>query len=184
MFMKMKAAIRDCRGITLIELLVALSLLGLVAAAAFNYFGFAQKSWQMASAEAAVESEARLLLMQLERDIRAVKRGSEDQPGIEIIDEGRGVKLHNFLGTEEIIIEYNYLANGNLQRIESTSEGVRETEYENIYLYDEENVPVVLFTLVGTNQVKLRYFVKPSTDKYGKKIEVDTVFTIRNKGVN
>jgi len=78
---RVKITIKDCRGITLAELLVALSLLTIVAVAIFNFLGFSQRSWHMANNEAAVTSEAQLLLMHVERDIRSARREARPAGG-------------------------------------------------------------------------------------------------------
>lgn len=188
MFKRARAVLKDCRGVTLIELLVALGLLTMVMVAAFNFFGFAQRSWQIANSEAAVGSETQLLLMQVERDIRSVKRGSQGQPGVEIIGQGVGLRLFSYLDEAERIVEYRFLEDRNLltrkvfiPAADPEEEPVLETEtgYEDIY---QSAGSVGLFSLDG-NRVALKFKVEVSQDRYTKKIEVDTGFTIRNRGV-
>lgn len=185
---KIKAVVGECRGVTLIELLVAMSLLTIVTVAAFNFFGFAQRSWQMAGAEAEVESEARFLLMQVERDVRSVKRGSFGQPGIKILNEGCGLNLHSYMEGQEKIVEYNFQEEDNLlvrklfspaEEPDGTPTLEMVTEYQDIYRLAEATP---LFTL-DENRVGLKFIVETSQGRFTRKAEVDTGFTIRNKGV-
>lgn len=184
MFGRVKATLKDYRGITLAELLVALSLLTIVAVAIFNFLGFSQRSWHMADCEAAVESEARLLLMQVERDIRSARRGSQGQPGIKILNSGHGLKIYNFMNGEERIIEY-ILQNNVLTRKVFTPAGetVMDTEYLNIYPnVDKYGLAVQVFSISG-NKVELKFIIETSQSRFSRKMEVDTTFTIRSKEV-
>lgn len=188
MLKKIKATVMECRGITLTELLVAMSLLTIVTVAAFNFFGFAQRSWQMAGAEAAVESEARLLLMQIERDVRSIKRGGFDQPGVEVLDDGCGLNLYSYIDGEERYIEYVFDSENNLltrklftPAEEPGGEPALEmvTEYQNI----EQLPEAVSFFSFEDNKVSLKFIMESSQGRFTRKAEVDTGFTIRNRGV-
>ncbi|MGI6601405.1 MAG: PulJ/GspJ family protein [Dethiobacteria bacterium] len=185
MFERVKITIKDCRGITLAELLVALSLLTIVAVAIFNFLGFSQRSWHMANNEAAVTSEAQLLLMHVERDIRSARRGSQGQPGVKILNNGRGLRIHNFMDGEEKIIEYALQSDNVLRRKVSTpaGEAVTETEYENIYQdVDEYGQALQVFSISG-DKVELKLLIGTSQGHFSRKLEVDTTFTIRSKEV-
>lgn len=181
---KIGAVFRDCRGVTLIELLVVVGLMAIVTVAAFNFFGFAQRSWQMAGAEAEVESEAQLLLMQVERDVRSVKPGSQGEQGAEILHGGMGLRLRSFMGGEERIVSYLYQEDSNLltRRVFLPAEDPvleSESEYRNIYRHAE---PGPVFSLDGS-KVALKLMIETTQGHFTRESAVDTVFTIRNRGV-
>lgn len=185
MFERVKATLRDCRGITLVELLVALSLLTIVAVALFNFIGFSQRSWHKANTNAALTSEAQVLLMQVERDIRFAKRGSQGQPGIEILNQGHGLRVNKSVNGEERIIRY-LLQSGNIltrEVLTPAGETVMETEYVNVFQNVDEDGQAVPVFAIFDNKVKLKCFIEIPPGHLSKKLEVDTLFTVRGKGV-
>lgn len=185
MFEKVKAILRDCRGITLVELLVALSLLTIVSVALFNFIGFSQRSWYKANSNAAITSEAQVLLMQVERDIRFAKRGSEGQPGIEILNQGHGLRVNKFVNGDERIIRYLFQSGNILTRevLTPAGETVMEMVYDNVFQgVDEDGQLLPVFSTLG-NKVRLKCFLENPPGQVTKKLEVDTLFAVRGKGV-
>ncbi|SHE61460.1 prepilin-type N-terminal cleavage/methylation domain-containing protein [Desulforamulus putei DSM 12395] len=78
--------LRNNRGFSLVELIIALALLSLVLAAAYQFYFFSQRSWQRAEAEAGTIQEARLAVMQLAREIRSARKATANLAAVNIAD--------------------------------------------------------------------------------------------------
>lgn len=99
-------------GFTLVELIIYLSLLTLVLAGIYNYFFFSNQSSLRAQAKSEVLQDARIVMMQMEREIRQANRprnlSNLDLPegtGINDLPAGRAVQVENS-GTKMTIFSY------------------------------------------------------------------------------
>ena len=117
---------KNQRGFTLVELLVVLSLLGLVLAGAFQFFHFTQTSYALADTRSAVLQEIDLFFLQLEKDIRSASAPNSSTKAITISNQGKEIAIYSSKDVpstsnpSELITTYyktNYRLNGtNLQR--------------------------------------------------------------------
>jgi prepilin-type N-terminal cleavage/methylation domain-containing protein len=68
------------KGLTLVELLIVLALLGIVLGGIYQYFHYGYNSWMRSSAEAEQVQEARLAVIRMDREVREAQQGKENTP--------------------------------------------------------------------------------------------------------
>lgn len=72
-------------GLTLVELLLVLALLGVVLAGIFQYWQYGNASWERTAAEGRATQEARLALMRMEREVRQAQKATETKESIHLV---------------------------------------------------------------------------------------------------
>lgn len=85
---RIKVVWKNQRGVTLVELLIALTLLGVILAGIYSFFFFAQAGWDRSSAEARVAQEARLTLMKMKSEIRQARKATGTTDAVEVWQGG------------------------------------------------------------------------------------------------
>jgi prepilin-type N-terminal cleavage/methylation domain-containing protein len=111
--MKVRTGLKNADGFSLIELIIVLSLLGLVLAAIYNFFFFGERSSSRAQAEAEALQDSRLVLMQMEREIRQAARPVRltDLPdGLELPAEVKTAKAVVINSDGNQMTVYSYIA--------------------------------------------------------------------------
>jgi prepilin-type N-terminal cleavage/methylation domain-containing protein len=75
------------KGLTLVELLIVLALLGIVLGGIYQYFHYGYNSWMRSSAEAEQVQEARLAVIRMDREVREAQQGKENTPPVECVSK-------------------------------------------------------------------------------------------------
>lgn len=166
----------DTRGTSLLELVMVIGLIVVLVTAAVNMLFFTQRSWTVASLDAAVRQDAQLFLIQVEKEIRAARR-------ISVIDDGNGLWMNTVLNGESRVVQYELSENA-LKR------GVSDPEEEPVWAVRVENViplfidgnPAPLFSLTG-NKVSLKFVIEAPHVRFPGTIEINTTYTRRSKEV-
>jgi prepilin-type N-terminal cleavage/methylation domain-containing protein len=70
------------KGLTLVELLVVLALLGIVLGGIYQYFHYGYNSWVRSNAEAEQVQDARLAVIHMDREVREAQQGKENIPPV------------------------------------------------------------------------------------------------------
>jgi prepilin-type N-terminal cleavage/methylation domain-containing protein len=72
-----KAVFNNDKGMTLVELLIVLALLGIVLGGIYQYFYYGYHSWMRSSAEAQQVQDARLAVIRMDGEVRGARQGKE-----------------------------------------------------------------------------------------------------------
>ena len=93
------------KGFTLIELMIALAILGMAIGAIYSFLSFTQKSYAYADAQSEVSQEATLFFSQIEKDIRNAAEPNKTSKAIHI-DDGQQIDIYQFNNGEYHRISY------------------------------------------------------------------------------
>lgn len=88
-----KRLTRERSGFTLVELLLVTALMGVVLAIIYNLLFFAQAGWRRAAAESWAVQEARLVLLQMGREVRQAQAPS-DITGPVVVSGGNQLEIY------------------------------------------------------------------------------------------
>lgn len=83
------------KGFSLVELLVTLSIMGIVLVAAYNFFFYAHKSYALADARSAAIQEVDLFFLQLEKDIRSASIPNSISRAINVSDNNQQIDIYS-----------------------------------------------------------------------------------------
>lgn len=178
---------KDNRGFTIVELLLYLSLLAMVLAGIYNFYGFAQNSWNRAEAHANVIQEARFFLMQVERDVRSARRRPNGEQAIIISEQGMKMEIYTHHNRDELYVSYIFQNDGSLERLslvdpdDNTEVPLQQTLLSNVIPdVDNDGNDLPLFIIDGKS-VLLKFGVDNPGNSLLRIFEIDAVFTVRNK---
>jgi prepilin-type N-terminal cleavage/methylation domain-containing protein len=137
-----KLVLTNEKGVTLVELLVVLAILGIVIGGAYQYFFYGYKSWVRSSAETQMIQDARLVVIRMEGEVRQAEKAVDGIDPVLILDEGRKIRIYTRSGmeTDPKLISYR-LKDGNLERGVSLPEN-------NAYPY-QYNEPTQWVTVIS-----------------------------------
>ena len=93
------------KGFTLIELMIALAILGMTIGAIYNFLSFTQKSYAYADAQSEVSQEATLFFSQIEKDIRNASEPNKTSKAINI-DDGQQIDIYQLDNGQYYRISY------------------------------------------------------------------------------
>jgi len=79
-----RKALGSERGLSLVELMVALALIVVVLGPVYQYFHYGYSGWNRASAEARVIQDARLLLIQVSEEVRTARVAIDGGTALEV----------------------------------------------------------------------------------------------------
>ncbi len=98
-------------GFTLVELLLVLSLIGLVLAGVFQFFFFTHKSYALADARSEVIQDVNLLFTLLEKDIRSASEPNDDTKAIRILNGGQQIDIYRYNNSTSMYERISYRLN-------------------------------------------------------------------------
>jgi len=75
---RINAVLNNDKGLTLVELLIVLALLGIVLGGIYQYFYYGYRSWVRSSAEAQQVQDARLAVIRMDGEVRGARQGKEN----------------------------------------------------------------------------------------------------------
>jgi len=189
---RIKSAIANERGFTLVELLVVLALLGIVIAGAYQYFFYGYSSWVRSAAEAEMIQNARQTVILMENEVREAERAAEGTPSVVVLDDGKKLRIYTRSKNETYpkLVSYR-LENGNLERGVSFP---KNDEYP--YRYDEPNQwEIVVSNVVndskkpifkvidgGTERSVIKVNLSIKSHNAIKPFEIQASLTVRGRG--
>jgi prepilin-type N-terminal cleavage/methylation domain-containing protein len=100
-------------GFTLVEVLLVLSLIGLVLAGVFQFFFFTHKSYAYADARSQVIQDINLFFTRLEKDIRSASEPNDATKAIQVLNNGDQMDIYRFNKTTNRYERISYRLNGN-----------------------------------------------------------------------
>jgi type II secretory pathway component PulJ len=103
------------------ELLVVLALLGVVLAGTYQFFFFAQSSWDRTAAEARAVQEARLVLLGMDNEVRQARKPNAAREAVEVIGTDRLDIYSDVTGDGRPEMVSYRLVDGRLERREVAS---------------------------------------------------------------
>lgn len=114
---KIKQAVTDEKGITLVELLVVLAILGIVIGGVYQYYFYGYNSWVRSSVESEMIQEARLAVVRLDREVREAEKAVEGKEPVVLGSDKKTISIYTRSDSEAHpkLITYR-LKNGNLER--------------------------------------------------------------------
>ncbi len=153
-----KAGLNNSKGITLVELVVSLAILGIVLSVIFSLFIYGTKSFSIGTNQYDVQSEARLTTDALIEELRFAT-------SLEILD----VSLINTPILQEDGFNYIYISGGDLYKV--TYDAVADTHTTMITQgnYDEA---LSAFTYVNDSTLSLAIFSESNNQSYNVQTEV------------
>ncbi len=100
-------------GFTLVEVLLVLSLVGLVLAGVFQFFFFTHKSYAFADARSEVIQDVNLLFTLLEKDIRSASEPNDDTKAVRILNNGQQIDIYRYNKATSMYERIAYRLNNN-----------------------------------------------------------------------
>lgn len=180
----------DSRGITLLELVIAISLLTVVLSSAYYLFFFSTKTMQVAEANFDAEQDARMIAMYLEEDIRdaqAVNYGGMNHKGVEVLASGMQLNVHTDADSDGNIEIVQYILDNNKLKRGVFEQGVTPVpaNYSTIVHRVKNKLitpSVVIFTISG-KKVNINLMILDENDRLkDTPISVNTCISVRSKG--
>lgn len=179
-------------GLTLVELLLVLALLGVVLAAIFQYWQYGNASWERTAAEGRATQEARLALMRMEREVRQAQKATETRESIHLVSSTQ-VEIYTDVtgdGKPELVVyrlqgdalergvaapsgshfPYTYAEPGNWETVVSK---VETPAGQPLFAMDASRKPRLVLTVnlvVGDSRVPL-----------GRPVSVQAALTVRGR---
>ena len=111
------------RGFTLVELLLALALLGLVLAGIYNFFFFTNRAYTQAEGQSISVQEANLFLLNIEKDIRSASQPNDLTTAIRVLNssghqarKGQRLDIYRYNDQNDQYERIAYRSDGNVLR--------------------------------------------------------------------
>lgn len=197
----LKAGLNSTGGFSLVELIIVLSLLGLVLAGIYNFFFFGERSALRVQAEGEALQEARLVLFNMEHEIRQAAKPTKLSglaTGVElpaavkaakaVVIESGGSKMtvYSYINNEPKRITYR------VSKVAGAGYSFMERSVDNPEVINPANwqtmVPRLVtgtgkdyFTLDGS-KVFIQFFVQDEKKLLKNNLEVSAAYTVRGKG--
>lgn len=115
--MRLDGIFRQDEGLTLVEMLIALALIGIVMAAAFQIFWINQNVWQRTQGMEQLTSQSSLLVNQLAAEVRAAQKPNDAVPAVMVLPAG-SEDGYAFDAGQRLIIYLPDQASTRMKRIE------------------------------------------------------------------
>jgi type II secretory pathway component PulJ len=178
----------DSRGITLIELIIAISLTVAILSSAYFFFFFAMKSMKDTQAEFDAEQDARMVMIYLEQDIRkakAVNYAGVYHKAVEVTASGMGIDIYTDVDNDNAleIVKYK-LENNQLKRGEAEL-GSSPANWSTIGHKVKNNMitPKVSIFSISDETVKINLILLDEEERLtDDPVSVATSITVRSKG--
>jgi len=177
----------DCKGITYVELIVAISLLSGVLIIAYSFLSFSYKSIIFTQAKYDATQEARVSLIRMGDNIRKAQHtliDGESKKGVTVSASGLQLDIYvdvDHDGTCEFV---QYKLSGNKLVMGQAELGSYPTTWYTVIdnvMNHRLDTPEPIFS-VDENKVNLKLYIKDEYGHLNEPIYVETSFTVRSKG--
>lgn len=178
----------DSRGVTLVELIIAISLLVIVLSGAYHLLGFSTSSLKTMEAQFCAEQDARTTVLFLEEDIRnaqSVSFNGTYHKAVELADSGMG--LHVYVDTDkdgDLEAVHYKLENHSLKR-GITTLGNTPTDWKVIAIRVKNKLvaPNVSIFSIHNEVISIHLLLLDEKDRItDTPVVVQSKFTVRSKG--
>lgn len=83
------------KGFTLVELIIAISLLGLILVGIYNFYFLVQTSWNRLDAESRVIQEAQLVIIKMDNEIRQAQKPNASVNSVVVTSAGNQLDIYS-----------------------------------------------------------------------------------------
>lgn len=175
-------------GFTLVELLVAVSLLSMVLAAGYYLLTFSYQSYRHTVAQYEAEREARLVMLSMEKDIRKAKEtliSGIVHNGAEVKDSGMQLDVYTDIDEDNVmeLVQYK-LVNNELKRGEAEP-GFIPTRWTTVAksIYNNTRTPKEAIFTVNDGRIEINLILGDENNQLKEQpVSLKTSITVRSKG--
>ncbi len=178
----------NTRGFTLVELMIAVALLGMALSGAYYLLSFSMKSYQFTEAKFVAEQDARMVIKSMDADIhkaRSVIISGINHKAVELSDSGMKATIYTDADGDGAIDTVQYkLENNQLKRGEAIL-GSTPTKWTIVVdrVYNKIKTPAVSIFTISGKQVKINLMIADEADRLKEEpVSVSTSITVRSKG--
>lgn len=177
----------DCKGISLVELLIAISLISGVLFVAYSFLSFSYKSMIHTQAKYAATQDARVSLIRLGDNIRkaqSTRINGISHKGVTVNPSGFQINIYVDVDKDGICELVQYKLDGDKLVMGQAELGHSPTEWNTIIDCVENHklsTPEPIFTVDGT-KIKIKLYIKDEYKNLSNPICIETSFTVRSKG--
>lgn len=181
--------INNNKGLTYIELLIAVSLLTVVLMSAYYFLSFSRRSMVNTQVAFEVGNEARNSIMQMESQIRTAKSTIIDSTyhnAVEIPDsEGMQLNIYTNIDDDEELELIQYKLDGKRLVMGKAEVGNSPTQWYTIVNNVKNkmfSVPKPIFTIEGSRVTINLYVYDEAEQLLDEPVQVKASYTVRSKG--
>ena len=178
----------DSRGVTLLELVIAVALLSIVLSSAYYFLSFATRVMNAVEAQFITEEDARISIMSLEDDIRgaqAFSYGGIRYKAVEVISGGMQLNVYTDTNNDGVYEMVRYrLENNQLKRGEA-SLGATPSNWTTVAYRVQNNLISPAVPIFSANlEVVMVHLILTDEKEHLKEnpLSVTTSIDIRSKG--
>ena len=199
---KIKAGLKGSGGFSLVELIVVLSLLGLVLAGIYQFFFFGERSSLRVQAESEALQDARQALFMMEHEIRQAQRpsklsglpegftlpaGLKTSKAVVVSGSGHQMTVYSYIHEEPQCITYL------IEKVDGTSYYQMKRSVDDVAELNPANWQTVVPRIAGASAgqkyfsaddttITIRFFVPMEKAAQQSALEVKAVYAVRGKG--
>lgn len=169
-------------GFTLVELLLVLSLVGLVLAGVFQFFFFTHKSYAFADARSEVIQDVNLLFTLLEKDIRSASEPNDDTKAVRILNNGQQIDIYRYNKATSMYERIAYRLNNNQIERGFVSTATQDTSANPQYstIQDSAWKTIVSNLLPGSSDI----FKDDRNDAVSSRRLIDVSISVKHPKLN
>ncbi|WP_129723697.1 prepilin-type N-terminal cleavage/methylation domain-containing protein [Xylanivirga thermophila] len=168
----------DKKGFTLVELILAMSLLSIILVLILNFTHFTVSNYKYATVQSYALQSANNALYTIEDDVRQARSPRENEHAIEILDAGKGLKVYLTVPNTASYYTVLYkLDRGNLIREEDGDYDNQKIVARDIANKDDEPVFSLSASKSGKQIIAVHMLIKE--DKHSKPVDISTQISMR-----
>jgi type II secretory pathway pseudopilin PulG len=177
----------DSKGITYVELVVAISLLSGVLLIAYSFLSFSYKSLIFTQAKYDATQDARVSLIRLGDNIRKAQHiilDGESKNGVTVSASGLQLDIYVDVDNDGTCELVQYKLSGNKLVMGQAELGSYPTTWYTVIdsvINHRLDTPEPIFT-IAESKVNIKLYIKDEYEHLDKPICVETSFTVRSKG--
>jgi prepilin-type N-terminal cleavage/methylation domain-containing protein len=172
------------RGVTLVELLVAVSLIAIVLGSAYMFMHFSYHSFADTEASFDIGDDARISLMKIEKNIRTaqdVMINKGRHLAVEVQDDGNTLNVYTDINDDDVLEMVKYkLVDASLVMGEAIP-GSEPSEWFTVVDSVENKVGEPIFDINGSRVIIKLYVADESRRFKDKPVCVEASFSVRSK---
>lgn len=178
----------DSRGITLIELIIAITLLAVVLTGAYSLLSFSSNSFRDMEAQYIAEEEARIAVISMENDIRRAQSaydGVAHHKAVEVLASGMQLNVYTNIDndTEQEIVQY--ILTGNKLKRGTAELGSVPVQWITLISKVRNNLlaPAAPIFVISNKVVSINLIITDEKERLADEpISICTSITVRSRG--
>lgn len=178
----------NIRGFTLVELLIAVSLLSVVLAATYYLLAFTYKSYRHTVSQYEAEQDARMAMISLEEDIRKAKEAEISgiiHNAVEVTSSGMQLDVYTDVDKDDVMEFVQYkLENNELKRGEAELNHT-PTKWTTLacMIYNNTRTPKEAIFTVDDKRIDINLVIGDENNHLKEEpVSLKTSVTVRSKG--